>query len=149
VAITETAKAFSPREGPKTYVQHLVRGANAIGVWSHDRKTRDIYVCGDDGKMQPDIQGRAGLLDLNTAHRTGSRGGSGQLRIEELCAPTQSQVLTRWAWEGRITDFSCVSRPQCRAPPRDHRPTRATVRIVKQSILKIAHRHGYGSSLRR
>jgi cytochrome P450/NADPH-cytochrome P450 reductase len=53
--ITELHTAFSRSEGPKTYVQNLV-AAQKDRVWSLIEKGAIIYVCGDGGKMEPDVK---------------------------------------------------------------------------------------------
>ena len=53
--ITELHTAFSRAEGPKTYVQHLV-AAQKDRVWSLIEQGAIIYVCGDGGKMEPDVK---------------------------------------------------------------------------------------------
>src|SRR6202041_3814491 len=53
--ITELHTAFSRSEGPKTYVQDLV-AAHKDKVWSLIENGAIIYVCGDGGKMEPDVK---------------------------------------------------------------------------------------------
>ncbi|THD75447.1 MAG: cytochrome P450 [Bradyrhizobium sp.] len=53
--ITELHTAFSRGEGPKTYVQNLV-AAQKDRVWSLIEQGAIIYVCGDGGKMEPDVK---------------------------------------------------------------------------------------------
>jgi cytochrome P450 / NADPH-cytochrome P450 reductase len=53
--ITELYTAFSRAEGPKTYVQNLVT-AQQDRVWSLIENGAIIYVCGDGGKMEPDVK---------------------------------------------------------------------------------------------
>ena len=53
--ITELHTAFSRAEGPKTYVQNLV-AAQKDRVWSLIEKGAIVYVCGDGGKMEPDVK---------------------------------------------------------------------------------------------
>jgi len=53
--ITELLTAFSRAEGPKTYVQNLV-AAQQDRVWSLIESGAIIYVCGDGGKMEPDVK---------------------------------------------------------------------------------------------
>jgi cytochrome P450/NADPH-cytochrome P450 reductase len=53
--ITELHTAFSRAEGPKTYVQNLIR-AQQDRVWSLIEQGAIIYVCGDGGKMEPDVK---------------------------------------------------------------------------------------------
>ncbi|HEY2210635.1 MAG TPA: flavodoxin domain-containing protein, partial [Bradyrhizobium sp.] len=53
--IAELHTAFSRTEGPKTYVQNLV-AAERERVWSLIEKGAIIYVCGDGGKMEPEVK---------------------------------------------------------------------------------------------
>jgi cytochrome P450 / NADPH-cytochrome P450 reductase len=53
--ITELYTAFSRAEGPKTYVQNMVT-AQQDRVWSLIENGAIIYVCGDGGKMEPDVK---------------------------------------------------------------------------------------------
>ena len=53
--IIELHTAFSRADGPKTYVQHLV-AAQKERVWSLIEQGAIIYVCGDGGKMEPDVK---------------------------------------------------------------------------------------------
>ena len=53
--ITELHIAFSRADGPKTYVQHLI-AAQKDRVWSLIEQGAIIYVCGDGGKMEPDVK---------------------------------------------------------------------------------------------
>jgi len=53
--ITELHTAFSRAEGPKTYVQNLV-AAQKDRVWSLIESGAIVYVCGDGGKMEPDVK---------------------------------------------------------------------------------------------
>ena len=53
--ITELHTAFSRADGPKTYVQHLV-AAQKDRVWSLIEQGAIVYVCGDGGKMEPDVK---------------------------------------------------------------------------------------------
>ena len=61
------------RDGPKTYVQNLV-AAQKERVWSLIEQGAIIYVCGDGGKMEPDV--KATLVAIYR-ERTGARCGSG------------------------------------------------------------------------
>ena len=71
--ITELHTAFSRGDGPKTYVQHLV-AAQKDRVWSLIEQGAIIYVCGDGGKMEPDV--KAALVAIYR-ERTGARRGRG------------------------------------------------------------------------
>jgi cytochrome P450/NADPH-cytochrome P450 reductase len=53
--ITELYTAFSRAEGPKTYVQNMVT-AQQDRVWSLIENGAIVYVCGDGGKMEPDVK---------------------------------------------------------------------------------------------
>ena len=69
--ITELHTAFSRAEGPKTYVQNLVT-AQQDRVWSLIENGAIIYVCGDGGKMEPDV--KAALVAIYRAAQGGRRG---------------------------------------------------------------------------
>ena len=71
--ITELHTAFSRAEGPKTYVQHLV-AAQKERVWSLIEQGAIIYVCGDGGKMEPDV--KAALVAIYR-ERTGGDADAG------------------------------------------------------------------------
>ena len=53
--ITELHTAFSRANGQKTYVQHLV-AAQKDRVWNLIEQGAIVYVCGDGGKMEPDVK---------------------------------------------------------------------------------------------
>src|SRR3954462_5030041 len=53
--IAELHTAFSRGEGPKTYVQHVI-AAQGTNVWTLLEQGAIIYVCGDGGKMEPDVK---------------------------------------------------------------------------------------------
>ena len=90
--ITELHTAFSRAEGPKTYVQHLV-AAQKDRVWSLIEQGAIIYVCGDGGKMEPDV--KAALVAIYR-ERTGSDADAGQRWIDDLGAKNR-YVLDVWA----------------------------------------------------
>ena len=71
--ITELHTAFSRADGPKTYVQHLV-AAQKDQVWSLIEQGAIIYVCGDGGKMEPDV--KAALVSIYR-ERTGADADAG------------------------------------------------------------------------
>ena len=72
--ITELHTAFSRADGPKTYVQHLV-AAQKDRVWSLIEQGAIIYVCGDGGKMEPDV--KAALVAIyRERKRRRCRGGA-------------------------------------------------------------------------
>ena len=78
--ITELHTAFSRAEGPKTYVQNLV-AAQKERVWSLIEKGAIIYVCGDGGKMEPDV--KAALVAIYR-ERTGGGVDAAQRWIDDL-----------------------------------------------------------------
>ena len=90
--ITELHTAFSRAEGPKTYVQHLV-AAQKDRVWSLIEQGAIIYVCGDGGRMEPDV--KAALVAIYR-ERSGSDAGAGQRWIDDLGAKNR-YVLDVWA----------------------------------------------------
>jgi cytochrome P450/NADPH-cytochrome P450 reductase len=90
--ITELHTAFSRAEGPKTYVQHLV-AAQKDKVWSLIEQAAIIYVCGDGGKMEPDV--KAALVAIYR-ERTGSDADAGQRWIDDLGTKNR-YVLDVWA----------------------------------------------------
>ena len=53
--IAELHTAFSRGEGPKTYVQNLI-AAEKDRVWALIEQGAIVYVCGDGGKMEPDVK---------------------------------------------------------------------------------------------
>ena len=53
--LTELHTAFSRAQAPKTYVQDLV-AAERERVWALIENGAIIYVCGDGGKMEPDVK---------------------------------------------------------------------------------------------
>jgi cytochrome P450/NADPH-cytochrome P450 reductase len=90
--ITELHTAFSRAEGPKTYVQHLV-AAQKDKVWSLIEQGAIIYVCGDGGKMEPDV--KAALVAIYR-ERKGTDAAAGQRWIDELGTGNR-YVLDVWA----------------------------------------------------
>jgi cytochrome P450/NADPH-cytochrome P450 reductase len=90
--ITELHTAFSRGEGPKTYVQDLVK-AQKDRVWSLIDNGAIIYVCGDGGKMEPDV--KAALVAIYR-ERKGADADAGLRWIEDM--GTQNRyVLDVWA----------------------------------------------------
>lgn len=59
--VTELHVAFSRGPGPKTYVQDMI-GAQKDRVWQLIDAGAIIFVCGDGGKMEPDVKRR--LMDI-------------------------------------------------------------------------------------
>ncbi len=90
--ITELHTAFSRSEGPKTYVQDLV-AAQKDRVWGLIEQGAIIYVCGDGGKMEPDV--KAALVAIHR-ERTGAGADAGLRWIEDL-GTTNRYVLDVWA----------------------------------------------------
>jgi cytochrome P450/NADPH-cytochrome P450 reductase len=90
--ITELQTAFSRIEGPKTYVQNLV-AAQKERIWSLIEKGAIIYVCGDGGKMEPDV--KAALVAIYR-ERSGSDADAGLRWIDDLGARNR-YVLDVWA----------------------------------------------------
>jgi cytochrome P450/NADPH-cytochrome P450 reductase len=90
--ISELYTAFSRAEGPKTYVQNLV-ATQKQRVWSLIEKGAIIYVCGDGGKMEPDV--KAALVAIYRESK-GADANAGQRWIDELGAKNR-YVLDVWA----------------------------------------------------
>lgn len=90
--VTELHTAFSRGDGPKTYVQDLV-AAQKDRVWSLIEKGAIVYVCGDGGKMEPDV--KAALVSIYR-ERTGVDEGAGLRWIDDLGANNR-YVLDVWA----------------------------------------------------
>src|SRR6195256_6235730 len=90
--ITELHTAFSRAEGPKTYVQNLV-AAQQERVWSLIEKGAIIYVCGDGGKMEPDV--KAALVAIYR-ERKGADADAGLRWIDDL-GTSNRYVLDVWA----------------------------------------------------
>ena len=90
--ITELHTAFSRAEGPKTYVQNLV-AAQSDRVWSLIEQGATIYVCGDGGKMEPDV--KAALVAIYR-ERKGEDTEAAQRWIDDLGARNR-YVLDVWA----------------------------------------------------
>jgi cytochrome P450/NADPH-cytochrome P450 reductase len=90
--VTELHTAFSRADGPKTYVQHLV-AAQKDRVWSLIEQGAIIYVCGDGGKMEPDV--KAALVAIYR-ERAGADAEAGARWIDELGTKNR-YVLDVWA----------------------------------------------------
>jgi cytochrome P450/NADPH-cytochrome P450 reductase len=90
--ITELFTAFSRADGPKAYVQHLV-AAQKEKVWSLIEQGAITYVCGDGGKMEPDV--KAALVAIYR-ERSGSDAAAGVRWIEALGTKNR-YVLDVWA----------------------------------------------------
>jgi cytochrome P450 / NADPH-cytochrome P450 reductase len=90
--IAELHTAFSRANGQKTYVQHLV-AAQKEKVWSLIEQGAIIYVCGDGGKMEPDV--RAALVAIYR-ERCRADADAGVRWIDDLGARNR-YVLDVWA----------------------------------------------------
>jgi cytochrome P450/NADPH-cytochrome P450 reductase len=90
--ITELHIAFSRAEAPKTYVQHLV-AAQKDRVWSLIEQGAIVYVCGDGGKMEPDV--KAALVAIYR-ERKSADADAGLRWIEDL-GTSNRYVLDVWA----------------------------------------------------
>jgi cytochrome P450/NADPH-cytochrome P450 reductase len=90
--VTELHTAFSRADGPKTYVQHLV-AAQKDQVWNLIDRGAIVYVCGDGGKMEPDV--KAALVTIYR-ERSGGDADAGLRWIDDLGARNR-YVLDVWA----------------------------------------------------
>jgi len=90
--ITELHTAFSRAKGPKTYVQNLV-AAQKDRVWSLIESGAIVYVCGDGGKMEPDV--KAALVAIYR-ERKGADADAAQRWIDDL-GTSNRYVLDVWA----------------------------------------------------
>jgi cytochrome P450 / NADPH-cytochrome P450 reductase len=90
--ITELHTAFSRGEGPKTYVQNLIAVVKDR-VWTLIEQGAIIYVCGDGGRMEPDV--KATLVAIYRERRDVDVE-AGQRWIDELGAKNR-YVLDVWA----------------------------------------------------
>jgi cytochrome P450/NADPH-cytochrome P450 reductase len=90
--ITELHTAFSRAEGPKTYVQNLV-AAQQDRVWSLIEQGAIVYVCGDGGKMEPDV--KAALVTIYR-ERNGADADAALRWIDDLGTKNR-YVLDVWA----------------------------------------------------
>ena len=90
--VTELHTAFSRADSPKTYVQHLV-AAQKDRVWSLIEQGAIVYVCGDGGKMEPDV--KAALVAIYR-ERSGADAQTGQHWIDDLGTGNR-YVLDVWA----------------------------------------------------
>ena len=91
-SITELHTAFSRAEGPKTYVQNLV-AAQEDRVWSLIESGAIVYVCGDGGKMEPDV--KAALVAIYR-ERKGADADAALRWIDDL-GTSNRYVLDVWA----------------------------------------------------
>jgi len=90
--VVELHTAFSRGDGPKTYVQHLI-AREQDRVWDLIERGAIIYVCGDGGKMEPDVKGA--LMAIYRA-RSGSDDAAAAKWIDEL-GTSNRYVLDVWA----------------------------------------------------
>lgn len=90
--VTELHTAFSRADGPKIYVQHMV-AAQKDQVWNLIDKGAIVYVCGDGGKMEPDV--KAALVSIYR-DRSGADADAGLRWIDDLGARNR-YVLDVWA----------------------------------------------------
>lgn len=91
-SITELFTAFSRADGPKTYVQHVL-AAQKDKAWPLIEQGAIIYVCGDGGRMEPDV--KAALVAIQR-EKTGSDAAAAARWIEEMGAKNR-YVLDVWA----------------------------------------------------
>jgi len=90
--VSELHTAFSRADGPKTYVQHLI-AAQKDRVWDLIQQGAIIYVCGDGGKMEPDV--KATLMSIYR-ERAGADADMASRWIEAMGANNR-YVLDVWA----------------------------------------------------
>jgi cytochrome P450/NADPH-cytochrome P450 reductase len=90
--IAELYTAFSRADGPKTYVQHQV-AAQKDRVWSLIEQGAIVYVCGDGGKMEPDV--KAALVAIYR-EKSGADAEAGSRWIDDL-GTRNRYVLDVWA----------------------------------------------------
>jgi cytochrome P450/NADPH-cytochrome P450 reductase len=90
--VTELHTAFSRGDSPKTYVQHLV-AAQKDKVCSLIEQGAITYVCGDGGKMEPDV--KAALMSIHR-ERTGGDEAAASRWIDEMGTKNR-YVLDVWA----------------------------------------------------
>jgi cytochrome P450/NADPH-cytochrome P450 reductase len=90
--ITELHTAFSRGDAPKTYVQNLI-AAEKDRVWALIEQGAIIYVCGDGGKMEPDV--KAALVAIYR-EKSGADAQAGHRWIDEL-GTRNRYVLDVWA----------------------------------------------------
>jgi cytochrome P450/NADPH-cytochrome P450 reductase len=90
--VAELHTAFSRADGPKTYVQHLV-AAEKDRVWELIQQGAIIYVCGDGGKMEPDVKT---MLMSIYRERAGTDADAAARWIEEMGGKNR-YVLDVWA----------------------------------------------------
>jgi cytochrome P450/NADPH-cytochrome P450 reductase len=90
--VSELHTAFSRSDGPKTYVQSLV-AAQKDKVWSLIEQGAIIFVCGDGGKMEPDV--KATLMSIHR-EKTGADADGAARWVDDL-GTRNRYVLDVWA----------------------------------------------------
>ena len=90
--VADLRVAFSRGDGPKTYVQDMLR-EDGDRVWSMTEQGAIIYVCGDGGRMEPDV--KRTLVDLYRA-KTGADEVKGEAWIAEM-GRSNRYVLDVWS----------------------------------------------------
>ncbi len=90
--VTELHVAFSRAGSDKTYVQHVI-AQQKDRVWDLIEKGAIIYVCGDGGKMEPDV--KAALMAIHR-DKTGGDADAAARWIEDL-GTSNRYVLDVWA----------------------------------------------------
>ena len=91
-SVAELYTAFSRGDGPKTYVQNLI-AAEKDRVWALIEAGAIVYVCGDGGKMEPDV--KAALVAIYR-EKTGADAEAGRRWIDDLGTKNR-YVLDVWA----------------------------------------------------
>ena len=84
--------AFSRLNDDKLYVQHLI-AREADAVWRLIEQGAVIYVCGDGGKMEPDV--KAALIALHQ-RKTGASSAQSAVWIDQMGRDNR-YVLDVWA----------------------------------------------------
>jgi cytochrome P450/NADPH-cytochrome P450 reductase len=90
--ICELHTAFSRGDAPKTYVQHLIT-QQKDRVWDLIQQDAITYVCGDGGKMEPDV--KAALMMIQR-ERNGGDETAALAWIDDL-GTRNRYVLDVWA----------------------------------------------------
>lgn len=90
--ITELHVGFSRNDGPKTYVQDLIK-TQRVRVWGLIEAGAIIYVCGDGGKMEPGV--KAALMQLYRDHERADEEAA--LKWIDGLGTANRYVLDVWA----------------------------------------------------
>jgi cytochrome P450/NADPH-cytochrome P450 reductase len=90
--VTELHTAFSRGKGPKTYVQNLI-ATEKDRVWALIEQGAIVYVCGDGGKMEPDV--KATLVAIYR-EKSGADAAAAARWIDEMGTKNR-YVLDVWA----------------------------------------------------